>query len=51
LPATRPTVQLRVPGMTTVEEPLALAQAIAAAQPRLHTLVVVDCLTLWLTNC
>jgi adenosylcobinamide kinase/adenosylcobinamide-phosphate guanylyltransferase len=39
----------RVPGLTTVEEPLALAQAIA-----LHstptTLVVVDCLTLWLTN-
>ena len=39
----------RVPGMTTVEEPLALAEAI-----RVHshpdTLVVVDCLTLWLTN-
>ena len=40
---------LRVPGMVTVEEPLALAEAIAAnSQP--HTLVVVDCLTLWLTN-
>jgi adenosylcobinamide kinase/adenosylcobinamide-phosphate guanylyltransferase len=40
----------RVPGMTTVEEPLALAEAIAQhSQP--HTLVVVDCLTLWLTNC
>ena len=40
---------LRVPGMATVEEPLALAQAIAHhSQP--DTLVVVDCLTLWLTN-
>ena len=39
----------RVPGMTTVEEPLALAQAIAQhSHP--DTLVVVDCLTLWLTN-
>jgi adenosylcobinamide kinase/adenosylcobinamide-phosphate guanylyltransferase len=40
---------LRVPGMVTVEEPLALAQAIAA-NSKPHTLVVVDCLTLWLTN-
>lgn len=39
----------RVPGMTTVEEPLQLANAIARhSQP--DTLVVVDCLTLWLTN-
>ncbi|MBP9148056.1 MAG: bifunctional adenosylcobinamide kinase/adenosylcobinamide-phosphate guanylyltransferase [Rhodoferax sp.] len=39
----------RVPGMTTLEEPLQLAQAIAAhSQP--DTLIVVDCLTLWLTN-
>jgi adenosylcobinamide kinase / adenosylcobinamide-phosphate guanylyltransferase len=39
----------RVPGMATVEEPLALAEAIARhSQP--STLVVVDCLTLWLTN-
>ena len=39
----------RVPGMVTVEEPLALAQAIAQhSSPQ--TLVVVDCLTLWLTN-
>lgn len=38
----------RVPRMATVEEPLALAQAIAReSQP--HRLVVVDCLTLWLT--
>jgi len=39
----------RVPGMTTVEEPLHLAQAI---QQHSHpdTLIVVDCLTLWLTN-
>jgi adenosylcobinamide kinase/adenosylcobinamide-phosphate guanylyltransferase len=40
---------LRVPGMVTVEEPRALVDAL-----RLHagpdTLVVVDCLTLWLTN-
>jgi len=39
----------RVPGMQTVEEPVLLAQALARhSQP--HTLVVVDCLTLWLTN-
>ena len=39
----------RVPGMTTVEEPLALAEAIQQnSQPQ--TLIVVDCLTLWLTN-
>ncbi|HEY8356408.1 MAG TPA: bifunctional adenosylcobinamide kinase/adenosylcobinamide-phosphate guanylyltransferase [Ramlibacter sp.] len=38
----------RVPAMQTVEEPLALAQAIGAhGDPA--TLVVVDCLTLWLT--
>lgn len=39
----------RVPGMTTVEEPLALAEAIAQ-HSRADTLVMVDCLTLWLTN-
>jgi adenosylcobinamide kinase / adenosylcobinamide-phosphate guanylyltransferase len=39
----------RVPGMATVEEPLALAEAIAR-HSQAHTLVVVDCLTLWLTN-
>lgn len=39
----------RVPGMTTVEEPLALAQAIQAHSAA-NTLLVVDCLTLWLTN-
>lgn len=38
----------RVPRMRTVEEPLALAQAIGA-NSRADTLVVVDCLTLWLT--
>jgi adenosylcobinamide kinase/adenosylcobinamide-phosphate guanylyltransferase len=39
----------RVPGMRTVEEPLALGESIARlANPQ--TLVVVDCLTLWLTN-
>ena len=40
---------VRVPGMATVEEPLALAAAIAH-HSRADTLVVVDCLTLWLTN-
>jgi adenosylcobinamide kinase/adenosylcobinamide-phosphate guanylyltransferase len=39
----------RVPGMVTVEEPLALAEAVRAASTP-QTLVVVDCLTLWLTN-
>jgi adenosylcobinamide kinase/adenosylcobinamide-phosphate guanylyltransferase len=39
----------RVQGMRTVEEPLALGEAIVRlANPQ--TLVVVDCLTLWLTN-
>lgn len=39
----------RVPGMRTVEEPLALGTALAQhSDPK--TLVVVDCLTLWLTN-
>ena len=38
----------RVPRMQTVEEPIALAQAIGRhSDPR--TLIVVDCLTLWLT--
>ena len=40
----------RVPRMNTVEEPLALAEKIAG-HSRADTLVVVDCLTLWLTNC
>jgi adenosylcobinamide kinase / adenosylcobinamide-phosphate guanylyltransferase len=39
----------RVPGMATVEEPMALAEAIAR-HSQADTLVVVDCLTLWLTN-
>ncbi len=39
----------RVPGMTTVEEPLQLAQAVTQSS-RSDTLVVLDCLTLWLTN-
>ena len=39
----------RVPGMRTGEEPLALGDALAQhSDPT--TLVVVDCLTLWLTN-
>ncbi|NML45305.1 bifunctional adenosylcobinamide kinase/adenosylcobinamide-phosphate guanylyltransferase [Ramlibacter sp. G-1-2-2] len=39
---------LRVPAMETVEEPLELVRAIGA-HSRADTLVVVDCLTLWLT--
>lgn len=39
----------RVPGMRTLEEPLALAAALGQHSSP-HTLVVVDCLTLWLTN-
>ena len=39
----------RVPGMHTVEEPLHLAQAVST-HSRPDTLIVVDCLTLWLTN-
>ena len=38
----------RVPAMETVEEPVELARAIGA-HSRADTLVVVDCLTLWLT--
>lgn len=39
----------RVPGLATVEEPLQLAQTIKRlSQP--DTLLLVDCLTLWLTN-
>jgi len=40
----------RVPGMRTVEESFKLAEAIGA-HSRPDTLIVVDCLTLWLTNC
>jgi adenosylcobinamide kinase/adenosylcobinamide-phosphate guanylyltransferase len=39
---------VRVPRMETVEEPLELARAIGL-HGRADTLVVVDCLTLWLT--
>ena len=39
----------RVPGMATVEEPLALAEKITELS-QADTLLVVDCLTLWLTN-
>jgi adenosylcobinamide kinase/adenosylcobinamide-phosphate guanylyltransferase len=39
----------RLPALRTIEEPLALGEALAAhAAP--HTLLIVDCLTLWLTN-
>jgi adenosylcobinamide kinase / adenosylcobinamide-phosphate guanylyltransferase len=39
----------RVPQMLMIEEPLALAEAIAQHR-NAQTLVLVDCLTLWLTN-
>ena len=39
----------RVPDLLTIEEPLALAEAIAQ-HGNTQTLVLVDCLTLWLTN-
>ena len=39
----------RVPDMVTIEEPLALAEAITQ-HANTQTLVLVDCLTLWLTN-
>ena len=39
----------RVPGLRTVEEPRNLSEAIAH-HSRPDTLLVVDCLTLWLTN-
>jgi adenosylcobinamide kinase/adenosylcobinamide-phosphate guanylyltransferase len=41
---------VRLPGAITVEEPLQLALALAQHSAA-NTLVVVDCLTLWLTNC
>jgi adenosylcobinamide kinase/adenosylcobinamide-phosphate guanylyltransferase len=40
---------LRVPGLRTIEEPRDLASAIAQHSAA-HTLLVVDCLTLWLTH-
>lgn len=40
---------VRVPGMVTVEEPLSLAEVLQRHSAP-QTLVVVDCLTLWLTN-
>jgi adenosylcobinamide kinase/adenosylcobinamide-phosphate guanylyltransferase len=40
---------LRVPGLATVEEPLALARTLRHLSAP-HHLLVVDCLTLWLTN-
>lgn len=39
----------RVPGLSTIEEPRALAETLAALSAP-DTLVVVDCLTLWLTH-
>lgn len=39
----------RVPGMQTLEEPLDLA-GVLAAHSRPERLLVIDCLTLWLTN-
>ena len=39
----------RVPGLQTVEEPLRLAETLEQ-HSRSDTLLVIDCLTLWLTN-
>ena len=39
----------RVPGMQTVEEPVALGEALARHSTA-QTIVVIDCLTLWLTT-
>ena len=39
----------RVPGLRTIEEPVELARAVVT-QSMPETLVLVDCLTLWLTN-
>ena len=39
----------RVPGMTTVEVPVNLGEAVQT-HSKPQTIVVVDCLTLWLTN-
>lgn len=39
-----------VPGMLLVAEPLALAQALTQHSTP-QTLVLIDCLTVWLTNC
>ena len=39
----------RLPGMETIEEPLHVAEAILVLS-KPDTLVLVDCLTLWLTN-
>ena len=39
----------RVPGLATLEEPCDLA-AVLQRESTPHTLLVVDCLTLWLTN-
>ncbi|QIL69631.1 bifunctional adenosylcobinamide kinase/adenosylcobinamide-phosphate guanylyltransferase [Diaphorobacter sp. HDW4B] len=39
----------RVPGLATLEEPRAVGELIAATSTH-ETLLVVDCLTLWLTN-
>jgi len=40
---------LRVPGMLTVEEPAALAETLRQRSDE-RTLIVIDCLTLWLTH-
>ena len=41
--------QQRAPDFATIEEPLALSSAIAAAAAQ-HDAILVDCLTLWITN-
>ena len=39
----------RLPGMQTIEEPVAIGEALGCHSTA-QTLVVIDCLTLWLTN-
>jgi adenosylcobinamide kinase / adenosylcobinamide-phosphate guanylyltransferase len=39
----------RDPGITTIEEPVELARAVVDAS-RTHATILVDCLTLWLSN-
>lgn len=41
---------LRLPQMRTLEEPLAIA-ALIRQHSRADTLIVLDCITLWLNNC
>lgn len=41
--------RLRATRFTTIEEPIALSDALVAASKQ-HDIILVDCLTLWITN-